>query len=236
MTVQGQLRDMLETVAKALGEALRSRVVFVGGCTMPLYITDPITLEDVRTTDDVDLTFNLEDQVDWVKFEKRLHELGFVASLEDDLLCRKRIGDLKVDFMPDDQSILSFTNQWYKRGIETALTHQLTTDLQIRYLSPPLFIATKLEAHLGRGNDDPMGSHDLEDVILVIDGRVELFEEVRSADKQVRAFIASQLEALQNHRDFDSFIEGNMRRNLGRAEIVRARIAAILQTEKEMGC
>ena len=44
---------MLKAVAEALGEELRARLVFVGGCTTALYITDPIVLEGVRATDDV---------------------------------------------------------------------------------------------------------------------------------------------------------------------------------------
>ena len=43
--VKGQLLHMLETVATALGDDLRARLVFVGGCTTALFITDPITLE-----------------------------------------------------------------------------------------------------------------------------------------------------------------------------------------------
>lgn len=46
--VRAQLLDMLSAVATALGDDLRSRLVFVGGCTTALFITDPVTLEDVR--------------------------------------------------------------------------------------------------------------------------------------------------------------------------------------------
>ncbi len=59
MTVQGQLLYMLETVAEAIGDDLRDRLVFVGGCTTALFITDPITMEDVRLTNDVDLIVDL---------------------------------------------------------------------------------------------------------------------------------------------------------------------------------
>jgi hypothetical protein len=230
MSVQGQLRLMLETVAGALGEDLRKRLVFVGGCTTALFITDPVTLEDVRATDDVDLIMDLLGPFDWPRLQGLLFERGFSVSVEDDVICRMRLGKLKVDFMPDDAAILGFTNRWYALGVQTALTYRLTDDLQIKYLTPPIFLATKLEAHLGRGNNDPLASHDLEDVVLVIDGREELIDEIKSADEQVQAFIAQQLKALQNHADFDSFIEGNMRRNIGRAEIVRRRILAIVAT------
>lgn len=33
MTVQGQLKAMLKDVAETLGDELRARLVFVGGCT-----------------------------------------------------------------------------------------------------------------------------------------------------------------------------------------------------------
>jgi hypothetical protein len=209
---------------------LRKRLVFVGGCTTALFITDPVTLEDVRATDDVDLIMDLLGPFDWPRLQGLLFERGFSVSVEDDVICRMRLGKLKVDFMPDDAAILGFTNRWYALGVQTALTYRLTDDLQIKYLTPPIFLATKLEAHLGRGNNDPLASHDLEDVVLVIDGREELIDEIKSADEQVQAFIAQQLKALQNHADFDSFIEGNMRRNIGRAEIVRRRILAIVAT------
>jgi hypothetical protein len=36
------------------------------------------------------------------------------------------------------------------------------------------FVATKFEAFHGRGNNDHLASHDLEDIITVVDGRPEL--------------------------------------------------------------
>ncbi|WP_306767049.1 MULTISPECIES: hypothetical protein [Rhizobium] len=46
--IRAQLLEMMKAVALALGEDLRLRLVFVGGCTTALFITDPVTLEDVR--------------------------------------------------------------------------------------------------------------------------------------------------------------------------------------------
>ena len=66
MTVQGQLLYMLETVAEAIGDDLRDRLVFVGGCTTALFITDPITLEDVRLTHDFDLIVDLARYGEWI--------------------------------------------------------------------------------------------------------------------------------------------------------------------------
>ncbi|MDO3383684.1 hypothetical protein [Gilvimarinus algae] len=47
--------DMIELVARSLGPDLIEQTAFVGGCTTGLLITDPLTRERVRYTDDVDL-------------------------------------------------------------------------------------------------------------------------------------------------------------------------------------
>lgn len=230
-TVQGQLRNMLETVAHALGPDLRERFVFVGGCTTALFITDTITLEDVRATDDVDLIIDLAGYGEWTQLQAQLREKGFSEAHEDNVICRMRLGELKVDFMPDDESILGFSNRWYPLGIETAVTYRLTEALEIKQLLPELFVATKLEAFLGRGNDDLLFSRDVEDILLIVDGREELMREIEDADPEIRTFIAEQLRVLQRHYDFDSFLTGNIRGPEGRVELVRDRFAALAASE-----
>lgn len=88
------------------------------------------------------------------------------------------LGELKVDFMPDDEAIIGFSNRWYARGIETAVRAKLEDSLVIRHLTPPLFIATKLEAYRGRGEGDLIGSRDAEDILLLVDGREALADEI----------------------------------------------------------
>ncbi|TGT53755.1 hypothetical protein EN809_039110, partial [Mesorhizobium sp. M2E.F.Ca.ET.166.01.1.1] len=100
----------------------------------------------------------------------------------DTVICRMRLGELKVDFMPDDPDILGFSNRWYEKGIETAVTYALTDQLNIKRLAPELFVATKLEAYIGRGEGDLFMSRDLEDILLIIDGRPEIVAEILGAD------------------------------------------------------
>ncbi|WP_246813193.1 hypothetical protein [Rhizobium changzhiense] len=157
ITVQGQLLEMLQSVANALGEDLRKRLVFVGGCTTALFITDPVTIEGVRTTDDVDLIVDLEGFSEWAALLYELRQRGFSEAADETVICRMRLGPLKVDFMPDDEAILGFSNRWYAKGIETATQKALNDSLVINILTPPLFIATKLEAFTGRGNLRPRG-------------------------------------------------------------------------------
>lgn len=226
-TVKGQLLEMLQRVAETLGEELRERLVFVGGCTTALFITDEVTLEDVRATDDVDLIVDLTGYGAWAQLQDELRQKGFAESQEDNVICRMRLGDLKLDFMPDDPAILGFSNRWYAKGIETAVTTTLTENLEIKRLAPPLFVATKLEAFLGRGHGDLLGSHDLEDILILIDGREEIVAEIQAADADVRQFILEQFTALLEEDDFDHFIEGNIRGPEGRVDIVRRRFEAI---------
>lgn len=228
-TVKGQLLQMLQTVAKALGSDLRERLVFVGGCTTALFITDDITLEDVRATDDVDLIVDLVGFAEWSKLQDELRQKGFAESQEDTVICRMRLGDLKVDFMPDDENILGFSNRWYAKGIETAATVPLSNELNIKRLSPELFVATKLEAYIGRGQGDLLMSRDLEDILLVIDGRKQIVAEIQQADADIRQFIAEQFALLLENPDFEHFLAGNIRGPEGRIDIVRERFATISQ-------
>lgn len=227
MSVRGRLLEMLTLVAEALGPDLRTRLVFVGGCTTALFITDPVTLEDVRATDDVDLIIDLAGYPAWADLQARLRTKGFVEASEDPVICRMTPSGLKVDVMPDDANILAFTNRWYARGIATATDCPLAKETIIKILKPELFLATKFEAYLGRGGGDLLGSCDLEDVLLVVDGREEVVDEVRRADADIRRFIAEQFRALLENQDVDYFLEGNIRGPAGRVDLVRARIMAL---------
>lgn len=228
-SIQGQLLAMLSAVAEALGDDLRNRLVFVGGCTTALFITDAITLEDVRATDDVDLIVDLAGFSEWAQLLEQLRERGFSESPNDSVICRMHLGEIKVDFMPDDPKILGFSNRWYESGIETAVDYPLDENLIIRLLTPALFVATKLEAYLGRGANDLLSSRDAEDILLIVDGREELVAELGAADDDVRSYIGDQVKALLEAPDFDDFLEGNIRGPQGRVEIVRERFIAISQ-------
>jgi hypothetical protein len=78
----------------------------------------------------------------------------------------------------------------------------------VRIVTPALFLATKLEAFRGRGGDDILTSHDLEDIIAVIDGRHEIVDDVAHAAADVRAYIASEIQALLDNPDFVEALAG----------------------------
>jgi predicted nucleotidyltransferase len=220
---------MIEEVAKALGPGLCARTAFVGGATTGLLVTDDFAREGVRFTDDVDLIIDIVSYGEWARFQEELRQRGFQVSPEDDVICRMRLGKLKVDFMPDDEAILGFSNRWYELGLKTATVYKLKEDLAVRILTPPLFTATKLEAYLGRGEGDLLMSRDIEDILLVIDGREALLPEIAAAPLEVRRYIAEQFEALTKDAQFENAVAGNLRGDAGRIDLAFRRIAAAIE-------
>jgi len=216
---------MISAVARAIGPELCQQVAFVGGCTTALLLTDTYTLQQVRHTDDVDLIVHVISKAGWYQLRDVLQAKGFKDIMDADApICAMGLNGLRVDFMPDDASILSFTNLWYKDALKHAEARQLRKDLSIRLVRPEYFIATKLEAYLGRGNNDPLESRDIEDILTLFDGRPELLDELRRSPGDMRAYISLQLAALLEQRDFAYAVESAALGDADREQLIIDRI------------
>lgn len=90
-----------------------------------------------------------------------------------------------LDLMPSQPGVLSFHNRWYPLAVSTASHMTLPSGRSIKLIAAAVFIATKLEAFKGRGNSDFLASHDLEDIVTVVDGRPELLDELRGAPEEL---------------------------------------------------
>lgn len=220
-------KEMLIQVATALNELL-PQVVFIGGCTTGLFLTDDFTKEQVRYTDDVDLIVHAGSFGAWAQLAERLRQLGFRESMEQDVICTMMLGQLKVDFMPDNADILGFSNRWYRDAMTTARDFTLTEALTIKLVEPVYFVATKLEAYLGRGNGDALSSHDIEDLINIFDGREEIVAEVSAIDGELRDFIRVQLQALLDDANFEYAVQSATGNNRARESLIFERIEACL--------
>ena len=223
---------MLHRVALALGPELAQEVAFVGGCTVGLMLTDPVAREDVRFTDDVDVIVHVLGPGRWYQLEQALAARGFHSSPMDDVICRKRLrdhqgSDLIVDFMPDDPAILGFGNRWYADALRHAEDRGLEAGVSIRVVTPPYFLGTKLEAWHGRGNDDPLASRDVDDILSVVDGRPALGGEVAEADAALRQGIAAGIAGLLAHRDFGYAVQSIARNNRQREELLFQRLESL---------
>lgn len=220
-------REMILLVANALGADLLPQVVFVGGCTTGLLITDEMTKESVRYTDDVDLIVNVLGYTGWHRFSKQLQARGFEVSMEDEVNCRFRLEGLQVDFMPDDNSVLGFSNRWYKAALQTAQPYKLTDNLTIRLITPVYFLATKFEAFKGRGEADLLISRDIEDILNIVDGRAELITELGSAADDVKACLMDEFAQLLTSPDIAYVVQSTAGGDLGREQLIFERMETI---------
>jgi hypothetical protein len=126
---------------------------------------------------------------------------------------------------------MGFVNRWQSAGLPHAAERRLPSGAVIRAIPAPFLMATKLEAFRGRGNGDHRGSHDLEDVVLLVDGRAELVDEVAAAPAELRAWLPGECAALLAEPRFVDAIFGFLRPDAAsqaRAEaIVLPRLRAI---------
>jgi hypothetical protein len=220
---------MLGRVAQALDADLRAEIAFVGGCVTALHITDPVTRSAVRLTDDVDAILHVMGKGPWYQLMERLQRLGFRISLEDDITCRTRLRDgegpeLIVDFMPDDPAILGFSNRWYPDALKTASPYMLPNGLEIRVVDPPHFVGTKLEAFKGRGNDDLLGSRDIEDLLNIVDGRESLLNELKTAAYDLRSYAGERLHELLLHSEIGYAVQSTAMGNPAREDLIFDRL------------
>ncbi|MBL7930660.1 MAG: hypothetical protein JNL60_02095 [Bacteroidia bacterium] len=198
----------LRGVANALGK-WRDKVVFVGGATVSLYATRPLAVS-VRPTDDVDVVVELISINEFYDLQEYLLKSGFKNDIESKIISRFLIQGLKVDFMPTDPSILGFSNHWYPEGVKKSIEHTIDNIGAIRIFSVPYFIASKFEAFTTRGGRDIYASHDLEDIVFVLDHRDNIHEELNNADSNVKSYLKKEFALLINEKFFEEALLGHV--------------------------
>ena len=220
--------EIVARVATCLQELVKE-VVFVGGSSAAFLITDE-DIVTVRPTLDVDIIVEVMNLPDYYRFEKRLRKLGFEPD-PDGPMCRFLVDGIIVDVMPDNEDILGFSNRWYRTAIDTAEKHSIG-DIEIRVVSAPLFLATKLEAHHGRSEGDYMGSHDLEDILAVVDGRPTIIKDCFTAPDDVKAYLRDNFATLLADDEFINVLPGFVDPSGGsaRAEVIKARLQGLVNS------
>ena len=199
--------ELLAQVADSLGD-LRERFVFVGGCATSLLLSDPAA-PPVRVTQDVDAVVAVLSLPEYQRLGDALRARGFSQRLaEGDPPYRWVYAGMKLDVMPIAESVLGFSNRWYEAAMRAAVSVQLRPGLRIRLVTSPYFVATKLEAFEDRGRGDYFESHDLEDVLCVVDGRPELVAEIEQAEPALRMYVATVCARLVADEGFINVLPG----------------------------
>lgn len=145
------------------------------------------------------------------------------------MICRWRHAATGVlfDLMPIDPAILGFSNRWYPEAARTAIRERLSDRVEIRRIAAPAFIATKLEAFVSRGRGNFLSSHDLEDVLTVVDGRPSVVDELRTASYELRQFVREAVGALISEPRFEDYLPGLLA-DSSRTNIVLDRLKSLI--------
>lgn len=219
--------ERIVEVATLLGD-LAEDVVFLGGAVAGLLVTDPAS-PAIRPTLDIDVLVEVATRGEYYKFQDRLRQRGFLEAVGETVICRFRHGSLMLDVMPTDPDILGFANRWYASAARDFRI--MTVDsVTLRVVSPACFLATKLEAFHSRGNGDFMLSHDMEDIIVVIDGRPNIVADVSMAEPDVRSYLREQFALLIQDRFFLDALPAHLPGDVGsqqRLPILLGRVARL---------
>jgi len=200
---------MVERIAAALGP-LREEVVFLGGAATGLLLTDPAA-PSIRITRDVDVIVEVASRGGYHHLERDLQRQGFKLDCREGApVCRWCLDDLVLDVMPTQPEILGFSNLWYPEALHTSRPFSLPSGTVIRLVAPPYFVATKLEAFFGRGAGDYLASHDLEDLVAVLDGRPGLLDEIQNTGPELRSYLKDKLSGLLADPQFLYALQGHL--------------------------
>ena len=201
--------EILSVVARAIGP-LRETVIFVGGCATGLLVTN-VRAQPIRLTYDVDLVVQAVSRRAYHDVQKQFAALGFQHDTSDEApICRWKKAEVTVDLMPTAEGILGFHNRWYELAVETAQPCLLPDGTHIKLITAPVFVATKFEAFKSRGKGDYFLSHDLEDIITIVDGRQTLLGEVRESPEELVDYLGCEFSALLADRNFIDAVPGHL--------------------------
>lgn len=222
--------DILELTVERLGQ-LVDKMVFLGGCATGLLLTDPAA-PPIRFTQDVDVITEVTHLTDYYLLSDQLRAKGFQEDTSEDApICRwKAPTGIILDVMPTNPDLLGFGSIWYQPALETAELMELPSGNRIRMISAPYFLACKFAAFDSRGEDDYLMSHDMEDIVAVLDGRSEIIEEIRNADDEIRSHLADRFQSLAHNNIFLEALPGHLPGDPGsqkRIPIIIDRITAI---------
>ena len=186
------------------------RFAFTGGAVVGFLLDNP-HLPFPRQTDDVDAIVEVVTRIQYTKLEDKLRtEAGFHHDTSDDApLCRWIVDGVKVDIMPVRDPTGNFSDRWFEYALQTAVPRTLH-GVTVTTVSATCFVATKLTAFENRGHSDFAASHDLEDLLTIVDGRKTLGVELAAERNDLRQYVAGAIKGLLNTPAFHDALPGQL--------------------------
>ncbi len=201
---------LLELAAGALGD-LVDEVVFIGAASIPLWISDPAAAAHVETVD-VDVVVEISTRAEYERFAVRLRQRGFAEDSNSTVIVRWKHEGTKIslDAIPTSGKVFGFSNRWIPLSFSNCIRVRLPSGSSILAASPVYLAAMKLEAFASRRAGDFYGSKDFHDVVALVDGRVELVAEARSAKEELRMYVANSIAEMFGTASFEIAVEAQL--------------------------
>jgi len=168
--------QMLEDAVRKLASFL-DEIVFVGGGTLGLLITDEAAAP-IRGTTDVDVIAEILTYADYIAFSERLRQAHFTEDIG--LTCRWHNGALTLDVLALNKSVLGFTNIWYEPALRHAFTVTLPGGQAIRVITAPFFLRQRWK-RFEEGAEWTSKPAMILNFVAVIEGRVSLLQEIAAS-------------------------------------------------------
>lgn len=200
-------REATKRIAVALGQ-LNEQVVYVGGAVVSLYIDDT-SAEDVRPTKDIDITMEIASLGELESIRQELTKKGFHQSSEDDVICRFRYQEIKVDVMSTIAVGWAPANPWFAPGYKSIIQFNIEGTI-IQCLSLPYYLATKFTAFYDRGSKDPRASQDFEDIVYILNYNSTIKDQVLKADSEVKKYLVTCFKDILTDNIKKEAILGNL--------------------------
>jgi len=185
--------------------------VFIGGATIGLYL-DAFGRSQLRTTIDVDIIVpRITTYLQWTVLEAKLREHSWSPMMKGPICRYVSPSGILVDMLPCHPEILGFAGKWYPVIAEDYI-EVVVDGVAIRIAQPAHLLASKIEAFEDRGNDDPVMSHDFEDIVSLVDGCGGLFASVVEQSDVTRNWIVAKLQHFQQSNWFIDATLGSLPR------------------------
>jgi len=199
---------VVKKVAHALGE-LNEHVAYVGGATVSLYADDPAA-DDVRPTKDIDIVLRIANFGELTALQEKLGQKGIYPDPGSKVVCRFTYDDVLIDVMSTKEIGWAPSDPWFEPGFRNLVSYEVDDEVTIRIFPLGYFLAAKFSAFNDRGGD-PRTSKDFEDIVYVLDNRLDLVNELMSTDAKVKEFLQQQLVQLLD-KNMDEAISAHLSR------------------------
>jgi len=182
---------------------------FLGGAVLGVLITDK-GAPNIRTTKDVDVLVSATTRKAYSDLEALLRQAGFKHDTSEDApICRWIFKGIILDVMPPSRDVLGWDTRWLLQALLSAVVVDPNAP-DIRIVTAPCFLASKIEAFEGRGKNDFISSHDMEDFISVINGRETIVDDIKCSDLKLQHYLANKIACFLKQSLFVESLDGHL--------------------------